>query len=169
MRRYELVIVASPVLSEEEADQQVTVYEQLIQEMGGAVQKVDRWGRRKLAYPINKHAEGNYTLFLYDGEAGVEKELGRRLKLADTVLRFLSVRADHEKVPTAEEKLALEEARKDHLRRAVERAAAEAAGLPVPGFDDSDDDDLPDDWVADVDDDEDLDDRPIRGRKKEDA
>ncbi len=132
MRRYELVMVASPVLTEEEADRQVTGFEALITDMGGTVHKVDRWGRRKLAFPINKHPEGNYSLVMYEAEANVEKELTRRLKLTDTVLRFLSVRADHEKVPTAEEKVALEEARRDHLKRAAERAAAEAAGLPVP-------------------------------------
>lgn len=135
MRRYELVMVASPVLTEEEADRQVTGFESLITEMGGTVHKVDRWGRRKLAFPINKHPEGNYSLVMYEAEANVEKELTRRLKLTDTVLRFLSVRADHEKVPTAEEKVALEEARRDHLKRAAERAAAEAAGLPVPAED----------------------------------
>ncbi|MFN7966426.1 MAG: 30S ribosomal protein S6 [Acidobacteriota bacterium] len=135
MRRYELVMVASPVLTEEEADRQVTGFEALITDMGGTVHKVDRWGRRKLAFPINKHPEGNYSLVMYEAEANVEKELTRRLKLTDTVLRFLSVRADHEKVPTAEEKVALEEARRDHLKRAAERAAAEAAGLPVPAED----------------------------------
>jgi small subunit ribosomal protein S6 len=164
MRRYELVLVASPVLSEEDADKQVTSYESLIQEMGGTIQKVDRWGRRRLAYSINKHAEGNYTLFLYDGEANVEKELTRRLKLSDTVLRFLSVRADHEKTPSSEEKLALEEARKDYLRRAAERAAAEAAGLPVPEepllVEEVEPED--DDWVGPEDDDEEP---PIRAKE----
>jgi small subunit ribosomal protein S6 len=164
MRRYELVMVASPVLTEEEADRQVTGFESLITEMGGTVHKVDRWGRRKLAFPINKHPEGNYSLLMYEAEANVEKELTRRLKLTDTVLRFLSVRADHEKVPTAEEKVALEEARRDHLKRAAERAAAEAAGLPVPGVETEADDG--DDWEAVEDDDADLPGR--RGRVVED-
>lgn len=123
MRRYEMVLVAAPTVPEEDHDQQVTAFEQLIAERGGTVLKVDRWGRRKLAFPISKFQEGNYTLLLYDAEPEVEKEFVRRVKLTDTLLRYLSVRADHEKVPTAEEKAALEEARREHLRRAAERAA----------------------------------------------
>jgi small subunit ribosomal protein S6 len=142
MRRYEMVLVAAPTVAEEDHDQQVTNFEQLIAERGGNVLKVDRWGRRKLAFPINKFQEGNYTLLLYDAEPEVEKEFVRRVKLSDTLLRYLSVRADHEKVPTAEEKLALEEARREHLRRAAERAALgdaadalAAAAEAVPGAD----------------------------------
>jgi len=162
MRRYEMVLVAAPTVPEEDHDQQITAFEQLIAERGGSVLKVDRWGRRKLAYPIAKLQEGNYTLILYDAEPEVEKEFIRRLKLSDRFLRFLSVRADHEKPPTAEEKLALEEARREHLRRAAERAAlgdvaegggAEAAAEPVAAdagetadFDDDSFDE--DDWDA---------------------
>ena len=142
MRRYEMVLVAAPTVAEEDHDQQVTNFEQLIAERGGNVLKVDRWGRRKLAFPINKFQEGNYTLLLYDAEPEVEKEFVRRVKLTDTLLRYLSVRADHEKVPTAEEKVALEEARREHLRRAAERAALgdaadalAAAAEPVLGGD----------------------------------
>lgn len=170
MRRYELVFVASPVLTEEEADHQVTVFESLISEMGGTVQKVDRWGRRKLAFPIDKHVEGNYTLVLYDAEARIEHELTRRLKLTDTVLRFLSVRADHEKLPTEDEKLALQEARRDHIKRAAERAAAEAAGLPLPGGPGGPgalDGDDGDGWEAG--DDEELEERRGRGSRGEEA
>lgn len=137
MRRYEMVLVAAPTVPEEDHDQQITAFEQLIAERGGSVLKVDRWGRRKLSYPIAKLQEGNYTLILYDAEPEVEKEFLRRLKLSDKFLRFLSVRADHEKPPTAEEKIALEEARREHLRRAAERAAlgdaAEAAALVAAG------------------------------------
>ncbi|MCU0232081.1 MAG: 30S ribosomal protein S6 [Acidobacteria bacterium] len=133
MRRYEMVLVAAPTVPEEDHDQQVTTFEQLIAERGGTVLKVDRWGRRKLAFPIDKFQEGNYTLVLYDAEPEVEKEFVRRVKLTDTLLRYLSVRADHEKVPTAEEKVALEEARREHLRRAAERAAlGEAAEALAP-------------------------------------
>lgn len=122
VRRYEMVLVAAPVLSEEDYDKQITAFEELIAERGGQVHKVDRWGRRKLAFPISKFQEGNYTLMLYDAEPEVEREFVRRVKLSDHYLRFLSVRADHERIPTPEEKAALEEARREHIRRAAERA-----------------------------------------------
>ncbi|RMG47531.1 MAG: 30S ribosomal protein S6 [Acidobacteria bacterium] len=127
MRRYEMVLVAAPSVAEEALDQQITGLENLIAEMGGKVLKVDRWGRRKLAYPIKKFNEGNYTLLLYDAEPEVEKEILRRVRLSDTFLRFLSVRADHERPPTEEEKAELEERRREQLRRAAERAAQAAA------------------------------------------
>lgn len=123
MRRYEMALVADPHLPEDQHDQQLTQFEQLIAEMGGVVHKVERWGRRKLAYPIGKFHEGNYTLFLYDAGPEIEREFIRRVKLSDTFIRFLSVRADHQKPPTPEEKAALEQARKDYLQRAQERAA----------------------------------------------
>lgn len=140
VRRYEMALVAAPHLPEDEHDRQLIVFEQLISEMGGLVHKVERWGRRKLAYPIEKFHEGNYTLILYDAEPEVEREFVRRVKLSDTFLRFLSVRADHQKPPTPEEKAALEQARRDYLVRAQERAAQglpgaeeapEAPGLPL--------------------------------------
>lgn len=136
MRRYEMALVASPNVSAEDHDKQLTTFEQLIADMGGVVHKVVRWGRRKLAYPIGKFHEGDYTLFLYDGAPEVEREFIRRVKLSDTFIRFLSVRADHEKPPTAEEKAALEQARRDYLVRAQERAAQGLGpddDLVVPG------------------------------------
>ncbi len=135
MRRYEMALVANPHIPEEDHDKQLTGFEQLIAEMGGVVHKVERWGRRKLAYPIGKFHEGNYTLVLYDAAPEVEREFIRRVKLNDTFIRFLSVRADHQKPPTAEERAALEQARRDYLVRAQERAAQ---GLSteeeIPGF-----------------------------------
>ena len=122
MRRYEMALVAAPTLSEEEHDRLITQFEEMISEMGGVVHKVERWGRRKLAYPIKKFTEGNYTILLYDAEPEVEQEFLRRLRLSDGFIRWLSVRADHQKPPTPEEKAALEEARREYLRRAAERA-----------------------------------------------
>ncbi len=145
MRRYEMALVAAPTLSEEEHDRLITQFEEMITGMGGVVHKVERWGRRKLAYPIRKFTEGNYTILLYDARPEVEQEFLRRLRLSDGFIRWLSVRADHQKPPTPEEKAALEEARREYLRRAAERASrgeegtatgdaapAEAAGEPEP-------------------------------------
>jgi small subunit ribosomal protein S6 len=127
-----MALVAAPHLPEEEHDRQLTTFEQMIADMGGVVHKVERWGRRKLAYPLKKCHEGNYTLLLYDASPEVEREFIRRLKLSDNFLRFLSVRADHQKPPTAEEKAALEQARRDYLARAQERAAQGALGPEEP-------------------------------------
>ncbi len=164
IRRYELALVATPALPEAEHDRVISSFEELIASLGGTVQKVDRWGRRKLAYSIRKFSEGNYTVILYDGQPDVEKEIVRRIKLSDNFLRFLSVRADEERVPTDEEREQLAFARAEILRKAEERAAAEAAGLVYiedgdssdSGFGDDDDEriDVDDDERIDVDDEE---------------
>lgn len=131
MRRYEMVLVADPTIPEAEHDRLLTTFEEFVGAQGGAVHKVDRWGRRKLAYPIKKHTEGNYTVLLFDGSVELEKEMLRRIKLSDQWLRHLSVRADEQALPTDEEKQALVEARSEYLRRAAEREAAIAAGVDL--------------------------------------
>lgn len=145
INRYELALVATPALPEAEHDKVITSFEEMIVSLGGVVQKVDRWGRRKLAYSIRKFNEGNYTFILYDGEPSVEKEVVRRIKLSDTFLRFLSVRADAERVPTDEERAQLALNRAEIMRKAEERAAAEAAGLVYEDDADDRDDDYEDD------------------------
>lgn len=135
MRRYEMALVATPTLSEDEHDKRITAFETMIADMGGNVLKVDRWGRRKLAYPIAKQTEGNYTFLLFDAEPDVEKEFLRRLHLSEDFLRYQSVRADHEKPPTDEEKEALAAQRAEIIKKAAERAAAEAAGLDPDALD----------------------------------
>lgn len=163
MRRYELALVASCEIPEPEHDKLITAFEELIAERGGVVHKVDRWGRRKLAYPINKLTEGNYTFILFDAEPEVERELLRRLRLSDRFLRYLVVRADHERVPTDEEKEALAQQRAEILRKAEERAQREAeeAARAEAGVDEDEDEDEDADEDVDEDDvdvDEDTDD-----------
>jgi small subunit ribosomal protein S6 len=167
MRRYEMALVATPTLSEDEHDKRITAFETMIADMGGNVLKVDRWGRRKLAYPIAKQTEGNYTFLLFDAEPDVEKEFLRRLQLSEDFLRYQSVRADDEKPPTDEEKEALAAQRAEIIKKAAERAAAEAAGLDPDALDDESDEQSEDDddrYDRDDRDDDDDDDRPARAK-----
>ncbi len=132
MRRYEMVLVADPTIPEDAHDRLITGFETMISEGQGVVHKVDRWGRRKLAYPIRKQQEGNYTVLLFDAPPELEREMVRRIKLSDHWLRFFTVRADDQQPPTEEEKQALVEARREHLRRAAERAAQARAEAAAP-------------------------------------
>jgi small subunit ribosomal protein S6 len=125
MRRYELALVADPTIPEEQHDRLITAFEELITGRSGKVLKVDRWGRRKLAYRIKGQTEGNYTFLLFDGETGLLQELERRIRLSENWLRYSTVRADHEKPPTEEELEALQEARQEQIRRAKEREERE--------------------------------------------
>ena len=97
MRRYELVFVLAPTLTEEEVDEQVDMYSKVAVDMGAEVADVDKWGKRRLAFPVQKHKDGFYTVLTLDEEGGVAiAELERRFKVSDAVIRFLAVRIDEE-------------------------------------------------------------------------
>jgi len=95
MRRYEVVFVLVPTLTDDEISQTIEVFKGAAEEKGAKIVKVDEWGKRRLAYPIRKHTEGVYT-FLVVEEAAAEavSELERRFKVMDSVIRFMSIRVD---------------------------------------------------------------------------
>ncbi len=97
MRRYEVVFVLAPTLTEEEVDRQVDTFVNVAQEMGAEVANIDKWGKRRLAFPVQKHNDGYYTVLTLDEESGRGvAELERRFKVIDAVIRFLSVRVDED-------------------------------------------------------------------------
>ena len=95
-RKYELVYVASPDATEEQVTDLHTQVESIVQRMGGQLVKTDNWGRRKLAYEIGRHKEGTYVLEEILGNGELMKEIDRRLKVTDLVIRHLVVRIDEE-------------------------------------------------------------------------
>ena len=98
-RRYELVYVASPEATDEQLAELHTQIDAIVQRMGGQIEKTDNWGRRRLAYEIGHHKEGNYVLDVILGSGELMKEIDRRLKVIDLVIRHLVVRVDeHEQV-----------------------------------------------------------------------
>ncbi|MEE8160931.1 MAG: 30S ribosomal protein S6 [Acidobacteriota bacterium] len=95
MRRYEVAFVLAPTLTDDEVEQSVETYRKVAEEQGAQIVKRDEWGKRRLAYPINKHSEGIYTILtLEEPAAAAVDELERRFKVTDSVIRFLSVRID---------------------------------------------------------------------------
>lgn len=124
MRRYEVVFVLAPTLTEEEVEQQVASYAEAAEQVGAQIVSIDKWGKRELAYPIKKHKEGYYTILTIEetGSAAVT-ELERRFKVSDLVLRFLSIRVDEE----------LKQAKKLEERRARRRARRRTAAAPPAG------------------------------------
>ena len=94
MRRYETIFIASPVLTDEQADELVRNFEGIIAEQGGELLRTDKWGRKKLAYEIQKFSEGYYTLFEMNAGPNLIAELERRFRNNDSVIKFLSVRMD---------------------------------------------------------------------------
>jgi small subunit ribosomal protein S6 len=95
-RKYELVYVVSPDATDAQVADLHTQVEQIAQRLGGTIEKTDNWGRRKLAYEIGPHKEGTYVLETIDGGGELMKEIDRRLKVSDLVIRHLVVRIDEE-------------------------------------------------------------------------
>src|ERR1041384_1724430 len=95
-RKYELLYVVSPDATDAQVAELHTQVEQIAQRLGGTIDKTDNWGRRKLAYEIGPHKEGTYVLETIDGGGELMKEIDRRLKGSDLIIRHLIVRIDEE-------------------------------------------------------------------------
>lgn len=95
-RRYELVYVLKPDASEQEVADLHQQVADIVQRMGGTIEKTDTWGRRKLAYEIAHHKEGFYVLEVIAGSGELMKEIDRRLKVIEGLLRHLIVRVDED-------------------------------------------------------------------------
>jgi small subunit ribosomal protein S6 len=121
-RKYELVYVVSPDATEEQvADLQKQV-EAIVTRLEGQVEQVDNWGRRRLAYEIGRHKEGTYVLLVINGSGELMKEIDRRLKVFDIVIRHLVVRVD-------EDQAIIERTRE--ARTTTSRRRRTARGLPA--------------------------------------
>ena len=95
-RQYELVYIITPEATEQEVADLHTQIEQIIQRFNGTLDKTENWGRRKLAYEIGHHREGIYVVETITGPGDLMKEIDRRLKVIDQVIRHLVVRVDEE-------------------------------------------------------------------------
>ena len=95
-RQYELVYIVTPDASEQDVADLHTQIEQIIERYKGTLDKTDNWGRRKLAYEIGKHREGTYVVETITGSGELMKEIDRRLRVSDAVIRHLVVRVDEE-------------------------------------------------------------------------
>jgi small subunit ribosomal protein S6 len=120
MRIYEELFVVRPDAKDEEIDPLIEQLRGVIAQAGGTLDRVDKWGVRRLAYGISKYTEGYYILLQFSAQTESVKEIERRLRVADLVMKFLTVRID--------EKLKwLEKRRKVREKRAARKPA------PAPG------------------------------------
>ena len=100
-RVYEVMYIDAPETADEDVTKLNESLQQIIENGGGSVIKTDVMGRRKLAYPINKKTEGLYTLFEIEGSGQEIAELERRMRVNDTIIRYLTVRVDEERKTAA--------------------------------------------------------------------
>ena len=95
-RKYELVYVVSPEATDEQVADLHAQVEAIVQRIGGQIDRTENWGRRKLAYEIGRHKEGTYVLEAITGGGELMKEIDRRLKVSDLIIRHLVVRVDED-------------------------------------------------------------------------
>lgn len=124
MRIYEELFIIQPEAPEEEVDQIVEQLAGSISQGGGQVDKVEKWGKRRLAYRVDKYREGFYVLMQFTAPATAVKELERRLRVTDAVIKYLTVRID-------ENLKRIEKRRKQREKRAARRPQQVAPALPA--------------------------------------
>jgi small subunit ribosomal protein S6 len=124
MRIYEELFIVKASTPEEEVDALIEQMKGVVTANGGTVDKADRWGMRRLAYRVDKQTEGLYVLMQFTAPASTVKELERRLRVLDTVIKFITVRID--------EKLKKIEKRKKVREKRAHRKPAPAAAPALP-------------------------------------
>lgn len=93
MRKYEMLYILSATMSDEEKDAVIAKFENVVTASGGNVEKVDKWGLKKLVYPINYKTEGYYVLMTFESTTTVVAELKRIAGITDGVMRRLITKA----------------------------------------------------------------------------
>ena len=142
MRIYENLFIVKPDATEEEIDALIDLMSKGITSNGGTIDKVDKWGKRRLAYRVEKQREGFYILLQFTAEPTVVKEFERRMRVQDSIIKFLTVRID-------ETLKRLDKRKKEREKRAQRRpqaaapqpslaqqmlgGATEGAAHPLPG------------------------------------
>ena len=143
LRRYETIFITLVDMPAEETEELIERYKSIVTSLEGSMIKIEKWGKRKLAYPIEKRKEGFYVLFDFGGESKIVSEIERNFKIDDKVVRFQTVKiADSitqeeiEKELAESKRKAEEEARRreeaEARRKEAAAAAAAAAAVPPP-------------------------------------
>jgi small subunit ribosomal protein S6 len=124
MRIYEELFIVKPDTPEEEVEGFIEQIKSIITGGGGTIDKLDKWGIRKLAYRVQKFAEGNYTLIQFSSSPELVHEVERRMRVADMVIKFITVRID-EKIKKIEKR------KKSRDKRAARKPAPMPMSVPA--------------------------------------
>lgn len=129
MNKYEVVYIIDPAVEEEARKALIAKFNELITGNGGTVDKVEEWGKRRLAYAIDYKTEGYYVLVNFQAEADLPKELERNLQISDSVIRYQVIKILERKVgikPRAVRPAPVAPAAEAPAEAAAEEAPAEA-------------------------------------------
>src|ERR1700756_331428 len=124
-RVYEELFIVKPDAPEEEVNGFVDQIKNVITSGNGNVDKVDDWGKRKLAYRVAKYNEGHYVLIVFTSSPELVREVERRMRVADMVIKFITVRVD-------EKQKKIEKRKKAREKRAARRPPPPAPPPPPP-------------------------------------
>lgn len=94
MKKYEVIFIVKPTVDEEALEAVVSKFDNLVKNNGGTVDKIDRWGKKRLAYELNDFNEGFYVLIYFTAEAQVVFELDRVMKIQDEIIRHMIIKED---------------------------------------------------------------------------
>src|SRR5207244_1400139 len=125
MKTYEVMFIMAPNTGDEELDRVIAQMEAGVKSMHGEVVSVEKIGKRKLAYRIGKFEEGFYVLFNIKANGEVVKEFERRLKVIDSVIRYITVRVD-------KALKRVEKVKAIRLKKVRRKSPATQAGAPTP-------------------------------------
>lgn len=129
MRIYELIYIVKPDIPEEEIDGVAELVREVIEAGGGTIDKLDKWGKRRMAYRVQKYQDAVYVFVQYSAESfELPKEVERRLRVSDPVIKFMTVRIDEDLKKAAK----LKASRDKRTQRRPVLAAAGSAGRPSP-------------------------------------
>jgi len=95
-RVYEILFVADPNLGEAEVDAITAHVQGYVEKEGGKVEKIEKWGKKRLAYLVKRHREGSYVLIVAEGGPDIMKEVERRIRVTDGIIKFMTVRVDED-------------------------------------------------------------------------
>ena len=142
MRRYETIVIVRPNVAEEEIEAIISRTGSIIEDDGGSVIRVDKWGLRKLAYLINKENQGYYIYFDYASIPASVSEMERIFRIDDKILKYLTVKlADSCDPEEAKAELAKAELAKADLEKAeLDKAELDKAAVQSPVPESADDD-----------------------------
>ncbi len=94
MKQYETMVLLSPELTDETVEEKISGFEKQVTEGGGEVLGVDRWGKKRLAYPINRQRHGIYFIVTYHAEPAVVSNIERDMRIDEQTWRYMTVRMD---------------------------------------------------------------------------
>jgi len=123
-RTYEVMFIVRPDMADEDLDKLISSLETSVTNVGATVKNVERMGKRRLAYTVRKFQDGIYVLMVLEGEGGMVKEVERRLRVTEPVIKFMTVRVDEEQKRLDKVK----KIRATRQKRAPEPAAEAASG-----------------------------------------